>query len=117
MGFWAPIRGLLAVNPKADTIIAIAFTEQKETPGLGGRIEEKWFRDKFAGLTIRPEPRALKIINIGLREPPPGTFMVNRHVDAISGATQTCMALDRMLNENLAAFQRAFAAARPSEEP
>ncbi|HOX38435.1 MAG TPA: FMN-binding protein [Candidatus Brocadiia bacterium] len=119
LGFWAPIRGMLAVSPKADSVIGIAFTDQKETPGLGGRIEEKWFREKFAGLSIFVEPKAPKLINISLQEPPSGTHMVNRHVDAISGATQTCMALDRLLNENLESFQRAFgnrAAPQPQAE-
>ncbi len=44
MGFWAPIRGLMAATPDLKRIVGVVFLGHSETPGLGARIEEKAFR-------------------------------------------------------------------------
>ena len=51
-GFWGPIDGYLGVDSRAERILGIAFTRQGETPGLGGRIVEAWFREQFRGKPI-----------------------------------------------------------------
>ncbi|MEN6516309.1 MAG: FMN-binding protein, partial [Fervidobacterium sp.] len=46
-GLWGTITGVLAVDSSLSTIKGIDFISQSETPGLGGRIEENWFKDQF----------------------------------------------------------------------
>lgn len=48
-GLWGTMKGLLAVTPDYKTIINFAIYEQMETPGLGARVEETWFKSQFAG--------------------------------------------------------------------
>ena len=55
-GFWNTIRGLLAFQADGQTVLGIAFLDQKETPGLGGRIAEPWYRRRFEGLRLAPPP-------------------------------------------------------------
>jgi Na+-transporting NADH:ubiquinone oxidoreductase subunit C len=112
MGFWSPIEGLLALNPDRTRTLGIVILEQKETPGLGGRIEEPIFTKPFEqGVKVSlPGNATEKIIEISSTTPDPQSPMAPRHVMAITGATQTSMALDRILNENLAAFHRAMEA-------
>ena len=43
-GFWAPIKGIIGIEPDRETIMGISFYEQNETPGLGAQIETPDFR-------------------------------------------------------------------------
>jgi Na+-transporting NADH:ubiquinone oxidoreductase subunit C len=94
LGFWAPISGVVALDLDRRTTRGLVILEQQETPGLGGRVAEKEFTGQFQkGLAIATDTdRALR-------------------VDTITGATQTSMAMDRMLNEALVAYGRAWQAA------
>lgn len=117
-GFWARIDGLLGVTaggtvgnpPGSMAIRGLVFLSHQETPGLGGRITEKDWRNQFAGIDLdSPSPDGT-FIYIGKTEPAADNPARGRHVDAITGATGTSTALRRMLNVNIARFKRALAA-------
>lgn len=93
-GFWAPIRGVVGIAPDGKRLIGLAFYEVNETPGLGARIVESFFRRQFEGLTLRSEGLLLEL-------KPEGTVLSDGQVHAISGATQTCVRLESILNEAL----------------
>jgi Na+-transporting NADH:ubiquinone oxidoreductase subunit C len=112
LGFWAPIEGWLALTPDRRETLGIVIVQHSETPGLGGRIQEPIFTEPFEqGVLVSPpdEPDA-KFIRISGSEPPEGTEIARRHVDAITGATQTCMAMEKILDEALRGFSRAWQA-------
>lgn len=106
-GFWAQIGGIVGVAPDRRTIVAVAFYEQKETPGLGAEIVKKDFRRQFEGKKIayksiesvkpsgKPDLFALK---------PPGSELTDNEVHAITGATQTSVRLQRIINEGLSTW-------------
>ena len=98
MGFWDRIDGVLVLTPDLRTVLNLQFLDQKETPGLGARIEEKWFTDQFKGLAVDWNDPAGNLLVVG-NSPNPDA---KNRVDAITGATQTSMALGRFLNEELA---------------
>lgn len=104
MGFWDRITGVVVLDGNLEEILNLAILEQKETPGLGGRIEEKEFRAQFRGLKIAWDKPPDRHIVVGASRDPDAT---NR-VDAITGATQTSMALMNMLNSDLAAFREVY---------
>jgi Na+-transporting NADH:ubiquinone oxidoreductase subunit C len=108
-GFWAPIEGILALGPDLSETVGLAILDQKETPGLGGRIEEPVFTSQFReGIRVSPPSEGgAEYIKISATPPQAGSEAAERHVDAISGATQTCLAMDRILNETLQGFHRA----------
>ncbi len=105
IGFWDMISGIMVLSPDLTTIQNIQFLGQKETPGLGARIEEKAFTDRFRGKTIswdnKPEQRFI----IGSYPPD-----APNRVDAITGATQTSLALMKTLNTSLGQFREAWSA-------
>ncbi len=110
-GFWAPIRGLMALKPDLSEITGVVFLEQKETPGLGGRITEAWFLKQFKGLKVTAPTKGNKFIYIVKGRPEgPGDPRYRRSVDAITGATQTSMAVENFINRDLAALHRAMQA-------
>lgn len=88
-GLWGTIRGYLAVSGDLNRILGVDFTSHSETPGLGGRIDEEWFKEQFRGLEIKPDG------DIEYRSEASG------QVDAITGATSTSKAVLTLLNEAL----------------
>lgn len=116
LGFWAPIEGILAVSPSLDRTVGIAILAHKETPGLGGRIEEPVFTGQFRrGVTLSaPAGAQGKWIYIDAGSPTAGSSAYGRHVDAITGATQTSMAMARILDDFMGRFSRAMSARRSS---
>jgi len=97
MGFWDRIDGIIVFTQNLEKIINIQFFDHKETPGLGARIEEKWFTDQFKGVRIAWNKDVSDRVLIGRAT---GAKPDNQ-VDAITGATQTSMALKRFLNAEL----------------
>ena len=103
-GFWDRITGIMVLAPDMSKVMNIRFLDQKETPGLGARIEEGWFVDQFKGVPIAWDQPVDKRIIVGQA---PNPAAKNR-VDAITGATQTSLALMRFLNSELETFRKAL---------
>jgi Na+-transporting NADH:ubiquinone oxidoreductase subunit C len=96
-GFWAPIKGFIGVAADRQQIVGLAFYEQAETPGLGARITEPEFRSQFAkeaNLKIAAAGTPFEII-------PPGTPRGTNQCHAISGATQTSVRLETIINDSI----------------
>ena len=87
---WGSLRGYLGVNADLTETTGLVFTYQNETPGLGGRIDEDWFKAQFAGLPIR------KGAQLAYGTQP------DYQLDAVTGATQTSAAVLRTVNKALA---------------
>jgi len=112
VGFWARIDGYLALTPGLDRIVGVVFLRHSETPGLGGRLTEPRWRAGFKGLNVQPPRAGEKYLYVGGEAPAsPDHPKHGRHVDAITGATGTSSAVERFLNDRLAEFHRAAAAA------
>jgi Na+-transporting NADH:ubiquinone oxidoreductase subunit C len=92
-GLWGPISGTLSLNADLRTIKKIRILHQEETPGLGGRIAEENFLKQFRNKEIHP-----KIVFM-----PEGKARANNEVDAITGATGSSKAFEKLLNESLEA--------------
>ncbi len=92
-GYGGTISLLVRLSPDLETIRGIAIVENVETPGLGARIEEDWFRWQFAGLNTTK-----KITYVKNRSPDPAMGQI----EAISGATISTKAVLSGLNSRLA---------------
>lgn len=99
-GFWGPIFGMVAVDPEASKILGIAFYRHSETPGLGARMTEEWFRKQFVGLPLYPVEEGKKIFYLRTAGPKKGP----NELDAITGATGTSRGIEAFLNEELDRF-------------
>ena len=96
-GFWGPIYGMMGVDPQLERVIGVAFYRHSETPGLGGRITEGWFRNQFAGKRLPPRGKEGKYFSFV----PAGTARADSELDAITGATGTSRGVERLVNENV----------------
>lgn len=94
-GLWGTITAYVGFNREAMTIAGVTFQDHVETPGLGARIDESWFRRQFVGKSgpftkLSPEPQD-KLA--GTREP--DAF------DQITGATITSTAVKDIMNKSI----------------
>ncbi len=76
-GLWGEITMALAFGKDLKTIAGIEFISQNETPGLGGRIVEPWFKRQFKG--------KINITNIVEEK----QKAAENEISAITGATNT----------------------------
>ncbi|WP_313757331.1 FMN-binding protein [Tissierella sp.] len=94
-GLWGSIEGYVGVSSDYSTILGLDFISHSETPGLGGRISEDWYKEQFRGIDIT--------------ESQSGNYVIYRpaaggNVDAIAGATLTSKSVSKLLNEDLDKF-------------
>lgn len=93
-GFWGPIRALIAIRNDLETIDGIKFLKHEETPGLGGRIDEEWFSKQFKGKKVKPK----------LIKKPYQMAKTENEFDAITGATQTSLCIEAIINNSVNSF-------------
>ncbi len=95
-GLWGTITGIIGVTPDLSRIVGLDIITQNETPGLGGRIGEAWWKAQFRGE---------KIVN-GHVDVAPGSGRGdkdpdNGKVDAVTGASLTSNAMGNIINQTL----------------
>lgn len=95
-GLWSVIELLIAVSPDAERLEWLRVLAQAETPGLGGRIAEEEFQQRFRGVAIRPALRVVKFAS------------APNDVDAVTGASMTSTAVEKIINNAIREFDLAF---------
>jgi Na+-transporting NADH:ubiquinone oxidoreductase subunit C len=85
-GLWGEIEAVVGFQNDLDTLTGVEFTAQNETPGLGARITESWFKEQFRG---KEGPFELV---------PEGTADEPDEIDAITGATRTSQYVRTLMN-------------------
>jgi len=99
-GLWGTIQALLAVTPEFDKLINIEIVEQNETPGLGGRITESWFKDQFQGKVMIANDVIQSFSMIPENESGNGM-----EINQITGATASSKAVVDMIYENVKKYR------------
>lgn len=99
-GLWGTIRAILAVDERVERIEGFQIVSHNETPGLGGRIDEAWFKAQFRGEKIGSEGIAV-LQGSGKGDPDPD----NSQVDAVTGASRTSQAVQDMVNKEISLFK------------
>jgi Na+-transporting NADH:ubiquinone oxidoreductase subunit C len=90
-GLWGTMYGYLALDGDGNTVNGIGFYEHKETPGLGGEINNPRWKSLWPGKKVYDEQGevALSVIK-GSGE---GEF----EIDGLSGASLTSRGVDNMI--------------------
>lgn len=101
MGLWGTVTGVLATDASVQRIVGIDIISHSETPGLGGRIEQDWFKNQFRGERILPEGIVVRKGQGGADED-----RDNGQVDGITGATGTSTSMAVMLNAEIANLRK-----------
>lgn len=97
-GLWGPIAGIISLEKDLKTIRKIKVTYQEETPGLGSRIAEKDYLKQFKNKEMLP-----KLVFM-----PQGKAAQKNEVDAITGATGSSRAFERLINDSVKKYLTAI---------
>ena len=87
-GLWSTLYGFIALESDANTVSGITFYEHKETPGLGGEIENKRWQASWQGKRIS-NPQGEAVIRLIKGAVGPDTADAEYKVDGLAGATLT----------------------------
>ncbi len=104
-GLWSTLYGYIALEPDGYTVKGITFYKHKETPGLGGEVEKKWFTDNFKGKRIMDENGNLIGIQVLKGQVDLSSPDAYHQVDGISGATMTTKGLNAFLLSDLKKYE------------
>lgn len=90
-GYKSTLKGYLALQEDLNTVAALTFYEQDETPGIGTRIMEDSWAELWAGKQIVDGGGVIRLEVVKGRGQ--GLF----EVDGISGATRTTAGVERLV--------------------
>lgn len=82
-GLWDLMYGFLAVDQDGQTVKELIYYQQKETPGLGGEVQNPAWQEKWDGKKLYKDGEVA--INVTKSASPGDPY----EVDALSGATLT----------------------------
>jgi len=90
-GLWGTMYGYLALDGDGNTVNGIGFYEHKETPGLGGEINNPRWKSLWPGKKVYDEQGevALNVVK--------GTGEGDFEIDGLSGASLTSRGVDNMI--------------------
>ncbi|GAB1483797.1 Na(+)-translocating NADH-quinone reductase subunit C [Treponema sp.] len=100
-GLWGTITGVIAVDSAVDRIVGLSIVSHNETPGLGGRIDEPWFKNQFAGEIIKD-----KGISIRSGTGKGDKDTENGELDAVTGASRTSQSMEAIVNAEIVNLRR-----------
>jgi Na+-transporting NADH:ubiquinone oxidoreductase subunit C len=106
-GLWGKIHGYLAIDQDGSTVRGFTVYKHQETPGLGGEIEQAWFRKNFEGKQIVNAAGEFVAVGIAKGKVADGIPKEQRphYVDGISGATLTGKYLSAGLQDILRDYE------------
>ncbi len=95
-GLWGTLYGYLALDDDTDTVVGITYYEHKETPGLGGEVDNPRWKALWPGREVFDDSwqPALEVVK-GLAPPASEAPL---QVDGLSGATITSRGITNMLD-------------------
>lgn len=101
-GLWGPIWGYIALDEDKNTVYGAYFGHASETAGLGARLTEEDFQEKFIGKKIyddRSKSIALSVVK--KKDPTKSEYQC----DAITGATFTSNGITAMIHDCLTKYK------------
>lgn len=90
-GLWDLMYGFLAVSADGETVQELIYYQQKETPGLGGEVQNPAWQAKWNGKKLYKNGEVAVSVTKNAGESNPYA------VDALSGATLTSNGVDNTL--------------------
>ncbi|MFA0811989.1 Na(+)-translocating NADH-quinone reductase subunit C [Microbulbifer epialgicus] len=96
-GLWGTLYGFLALESNLDTVAGLGFYEHKETPGLGGEVDNPNWKAQWIGKKVFDTDGNVDI-NVIKGQVNPDSPDAIHEVDGLSGATLTSKGVDNLVN-------------------
>ena len=94
-GLWSTLYGYVTLESDLNTIYALKFYDHRETPGLGGEVDNPKWQNIWKGKKLFDESGELAI-NVIKGNVVPGNAKESYQVDGLSGATLTSNGVTNM---------------------
>ncbi|MDF1838734.1 MAG: NADH:ubiquinone reductase (Na(+)-transporting) subunit C [Planctomycetota bacterium] len=93
-GLWGPMFGFIALSPDGKTVRGITYYQHKETPGLGGEVDNPSWKALWPGKVALDDTGkpVISVVKAGAVQNP------EFEVDGMSGATITSKSVSNMLH-------------------
>ena len=95
-GLWSTLYGFLAIRSDLNTISGLTFYSHKETPGLGGEVDNPSWKSLWKGKLLKDENGNIQI-EVVKGEVVPGSDKAKHQVDGLSGATITSRGVSNLI--------------------
>ena len=95
-GLWSTLYGFLAIDADLNTVRGLRFYEHKETPGLGGEVDNPRWRAQWPGKRLFDDDGALQL-RVAKPGGQGGEQNPRARVDALAGATLTSNGINNMI--------------------
>lgn len=95
-GLWSTLRGFFSVKADGRTVQGLQFYEHKETPGLGGEVDNPKWRKQWRGKLLYNDGGALDLRVVKGRVRKDDENAMHR-IDGLAGATLTSRGVTNML--------------------
>ena len=96
-GLWGTMKGYLALEPNFKTIIGLEFFDHKETPGLGGEIDNPKWKAIWKGKEVYSDNGDV-LISVIKGSVDKSSNNSKYQVDGLSGATITSNGVSNLLS-------------------
>ncbi len=87
-GLWSTLYGYLAIESDKNTIAGLTFYEHKETPGLGGEVDNPVWKAQWIGKKVSNDEDEI-VIEVVKGKVDPTSDSAQHKIDGLSGATIT----------------------------
>jgi Na+-transporting NADH:ubiquinone oxidoreductase subunit C len=95
-GLWGTLYGYLAIDGDLETVAGLGFYSQKETPGLGGEVDNPSWKALWPGVKLFDDAGQPAVRLVKTRSPE-GSPAASHEVDALSGATLTTKGVENLV--------------------
>jgi len=96
-GLWGTMFGYLALDADLQTISGLGFYSHKETPGLGGEVDNPNWKAQWQGVQLF-DPSGEPNVQLVKRRSAPSSEAADYEVDALSGATFTTRGVENLVH-------------------
>jgi len=87
-GLWGQLYGFLALEADGNTVAGLSYYDHKETPGLGGEVDNPRWKSQWAGKKIYDEDNNVEL-DVIKGSVDPNDPQAEHKVDGLAGATLT----------------------------
>ena len=95
-GLWGTLYGYLALEGDLNTVAGLGFYSQKETPGLGGEVDNPSWKGQWPGVELFNAAGQPAVRLVKSRSPSASAAAVHE-VDALAGATLTTRGVENLV--------------------
>jgi len=97
-GLWGTLYGFIALEADANTVVGIGYYDHKETPGLGGEVDNPKWKNVWAGKKIYDDNGDVNLSVAKGQVDPQSDPNAEFKIDGLSGATLTSRGVEYMIH-------------------